>query len=280
MMNATRVLLAFAGAAVVAAVSYGLSLIQFADEYIVEGYTVWDVVGRDVVIVSAAAGLALLTPGRRGLRVLWALVGAYWIWLLAIPPFDTADGGPPGVPLLSRFPYWSGIALPLLVVTLAHWRAAYRSVRDLWTPGAVLAVWIALFWICERYGWINSDVIWGGVEYGRVALLCWIFLAAPPLLIVRWILRTDRAVHPSTTPMESWLRGRLAPRLRNRWSAAAVGVGAAAAGFILIALVYMDVRTIAVRTVVICSLLAGPGFGLALRRRMAAVEAVADSAQR
>ncbi len=279
-MNITHTLLAVAGAAAVAAGSYGVALIRFADEYIVDGYTLWDVVGRDIVIISLLAGLALLTPRRRGLRLLWLLVGAYWIWLLVVPPIDTADGGPPGVPLLSRFPYWSSMALPLLVITLAHWRAAYRSVHDLGTPAAVLAVWIALFWICERYGWINSDVIAGGVDYDRVALLCWIFLAAPPLLIVRWILRTDRAVHPSTTPMESWLVARMAPRLRSRWSAAAAGVGAAAAGFILISLFYMGMDAYGLRIVLACSLLAGPGFGLALRRRMAAAEAVADSAQR
>lgn len=279
-MNATRVLLAFAGAAVVAAGMYAVALVLYADEYIVEGYTLWDVVARDIVVISTLAGLALSTPGRRGLRVLWLLVGAYWIWLLVVPPIDTADGGPAGVPLLSRFPYWSSLTLPLLVVTLAHWCAAYRSVRDLRTPGAVLAVWIALFWICVRHKWINSDVIWGGVDYDRVALLCWIFLAAPPLLIVRWILRTDRAVHPSTTPMESWLRARMAPRLRSRWSAAAAGVGAAAAGFILISLFYMGMDPYGLWTVLACSLLAGPGFGLALRRRMAADRGVVDSPQR
>ncbi|HEU0079421.1 MAG TPA: hypothetical protein VFQ76_17325, partial [Longimicrobiaceae bacterium] len=128
-MNGTRALLSVVGGAFVAAAMYALAQALYADQ-MAAGYTAWDAVSRDVVLVSVVAFLALASPGRRGLRLLWLLAGALWVWLLVHPPIDTADGGPPGVALLFRFQSWSGIALPLFLVTLAHWSSTYRSLRD------------------------------------------------------------------------------------------------------------------------------------------------------
>jgi hypothetical protein len=271
-MNPTRALFALAGAAFVAAGMYTFGLLLYGGE-MAEGFTVWDAVARDVLVVSILVVLALASPGRRGLRLLWLLVGAFWIWLLVLPPIPITDAGPPGVPLLFRFQSWSGITIPLVAITLVHWRTAYRSLRDLQTPAALLAAWLGAFAICARYDWINTDVIRGGVDYDRVALLCWIFLAAPPLFLVRWILRRDREIHPEPTRAEDWLWSRTTPWVRTWWSAAAAGIGIAAAGFVLISIYQAESGVFAVWMVLVCSLLTGPWLGRALRRRTAAVSA-------
>lgn len=273
-MNPTRALFALAGGSLVAAGMYAFALVLYGGQ-MAQGFTVWDAVAREVVIVSTLAALALASPGRRGLRLLWLLAGGFWIWLLVLPPLDTTDAGPPGVALLFRFQNWSGIAIPLFLVTLAHWRAAYRSLRDLRGPAAVLAVWAGAFAVCARYGWINTDVVWPGVDYNLVALLCWTFLAAPPLFLVRWILRRDREVHPEPIGAEDWLRTRIAPGVRTPWSAAAAGIGIAAAGFVLVSIFQGESGTFAVWMVLVCSRLAGPWLGRALRRYTSTIPAPA-----
>jgi hypothetical protein len=271
-MNPTRALYALAGAAFVAAGMYGFGLVLYTGQ-MAEGFTVWDAVSREITIVSILVAAALASPGRRGLRLLWLLAGALWIWLLVLPPISTADGGPPGVPLLFRFQSWSGITIPLFLLTLVHWRTTYRSLRDLRTPAGLLAVWAGAFAVCARYDWINTDVIWPGVDYSRVALLCWIFLAAPPLFLVRWILRRDREIHPESTRAEDLFWSRTAPRVRTPWSAAAAGIGIAAAGFVLISIYQGESGTFAVWMVLVCSLLTGPWLGRALRRHTADIPA-------
>ncbi|HEU0301175.1 MAG TPA: hypothetical protein VFR37_17045 [Longimicrobium sp.] len=266
MMKGTRALLAVCGGVFAGAAMYAFAQALHAGQ-MATGFTVWDAVSRDVVIVAVLVLLALASPGRRGLRLLWMLAGALWIWLLILPPIDTADAGPPGVALLFRFQRWSGIALPLFLVTLAHWSGSYRALRDLREPAALLSAWAAAFSVCARYDWINTDVVSPGVRYGRVAMLCWIFLAAPPLLLVRWVLRRDRRLHPAAIPIERWLLARIAPLVRERWSAAAAGVAVAAPGFIAIGVFQGERGGFAAWMVLACSLLAGPACGAALRRK-------------
>jgi hypothetical protein len=136
-MNGTRALLALTGAAFVAAAVYAFGHALYASE-MAGGFTPWDVVARAVIITSILAGVALATPHGRGLRLLWLLVGALWIWLLVLPPIDTADAGPAGVAFLFRFQSWTSIALPLFLITLVHWSTTFRSIRDLRTPAALL----------------------------------------------------------------------------------------------------------------------------------------------
>ena len=95
MPYAVRALIAASGAVFVAAGMYALGQALYGGE-MADGYTPWDAVARDVVITSILVGMALATPHRRGLRLLWLLAGALWIWMLVEPPIDTADAGPPG----------------------------------------------------------------------------------------------------------------------------------------------------------------------------------------
>jgi hypothetical protein len=284
MMNRNRPLFALAGAAFTAAAMYGFAQLRYADE-MADGFTVWDVVAGNVAAIAILVALALASPRRRGLRLLWLLTGALWIWLLVLPPLDTSDAGPAGVAFLFRFQSWSGIALPLFIITLAHWRTAYRSPRDLRQPAVVLAVWMAAYSICARYDWVNTDA-WKDVNYDAIALACWTFLAAPPLLLVRWILRRDREIHPEAIQAEAWFWTRMAPLLRTRWSAVAAGIGLAAGGFVAVGIfqeriiIQEEIDAFTVWMIVICSLLAGPGFGRALRRRAAAIHAPVPTAVR
>lgn len=276
MKHAIHALLALAGAAFVWAMMYAFGNALYAGE-MAEGFTPWDVVARDVIITSILAGVALATPRRRGLRLLWLLAGALWIWLLVRQPLDPAmDPGPFGVALLLYFQSWSGITIPLFLVTLIHWSPAFRSIRDRRTPAALLALWMAGYVLCERYDYINGDwksfryidghLVSYGADYRGVALLCWIFLAAPPLLLIRWILRRDREIYPAQTRAEARLWSGMAPLVRSRLTAAVAGIIVAAPGFIAIR-IFLDERGLfADWMVLICSLLAGPVLGMALRR--------------
>jgi hypothetical protein len=270
MKYAIRALLAVAGGAFVGAGMYAFALARHAED-LAYGFTVWGVLWREFLAVSILVALALATPRRRGLRLLWLLVGALWVWLLVLPPIDTADAGPPGVAFLYRFQSWSGIALPLFLVMLAHWSPAYRSIRDLRTPAALLALWIAGYALCARYDWINSDWISPDVNYAGVALLCWIFLAAPPLLLIRWILGRDREVYPAQTRAEAWLWSGMAPLVRSRLTATVAGIFVAMPGFIAIRIFQGERGLFADWMVLICSLLAGPVLGMALRRHAGTV---------
>lgn len=276
MKYAVRALLAVAGAAFVWAMMYAFGNALYGGE-MAEGFTPWHMVARDVIITSILAGVALATPRRRGLRLLWLLAGALWIWLLVRQPLDpTVDPGPFGVALLYYFQSWSGITIPLFLVTLIHWSAAFRSIRARRTPAALLALWMAGYVLCGRYDYIDGH--WGsfryidghlvsyGVDYRGVALLCWIFLAAPPLLLIRWILARDREVYPAQTRAEAWLWSGMAPLVRSRLTATVAGIIVAAPGFIAIR-IFLDERGLfADSMVLICSLLAGPWLGMALRR--------------
>ena len=75
MKYAVRALIAGAGAAFVAAAMYAFGQAQYSGE-MADGFTPWDAVARDVVTTSILVGLALATPHRRGLRLLWPLAGA------------------------------------------------------------------------------------------------------------------------------------------------------------------------------------------------------------
>jgi hypothetical protein len=103
----TRAAIAAAGAAFAAAAMYAFGQALYAEE-MAEGFTVWDVVAREVLIISILVGLALASPLRRGLRLLWLLAGALWIWLLVLPPLATTDAGPRGVAFLFRSRWCAG----------------------------------------------------------------------------------------------------------------------------------------------------------------------------